>query len=155
MSAVQAAPAGAGGAGVGFATGGAQDAANLRSNIAQGFLPLPTDVTFEGIVKDYFFDTRAGNPACAGFFCPLYSAALSPDPLLGEGAEQVYLAGGWASGKPAAAARAHASQPAHGAYSKIGAACSMRRRGFSALPPAAASAAAGAAACCAAQADCS
>ncbi len=37
--------------------GGAQDVENFRQNIKQGYLPLPTDVTFEGIVKDYYFDT--------------------------------------------------------------------------------------------------
>jgi Ca-activated chloride channel family protein len=42
---------------VGLAAGGAQDAANFRENIAGGYLPQPTDVTFEGVVKDYFFDT--------------------------------------------------------------------------------------------------
>ena len=36
--------------------GGAQDVCNLRENIAAGHLPLPSDVTFEGIAKDYFFD---------------------------------------------------------------------------------------------------
>ena len=30
---------------------------NFRENIAAGYLPLPTDVTYEGIVKDYYFDT--------------------------------------------------------------------------------------------------
>lgn len=37
--------------------GGAQDIANFRENIEEGFLPLPTDVTFEGVVK-----VRGGLP---------------------------------------------------------------------------------------------
>ena len=41
----------------GARAGGAQDVENFRENIKAGYLPLPTDVTFEGIVKDYYFDT--------------------------------------------------------------------------------------------------
>lgn len=81
--------------------------ANFRANIAQRYLPLPTDVTFEGIVKEYFFNTAgsssAGGGACrpGELFCPLYSAALSPDPLLGaDTEEQVFLAGVDASTAP-------------------------------------------------------
>ncbi len=37
--------------------GGAQDVANFRENIAAGKLPLPSDVTFEGLCKEYYFDT--------------------------------------------------------------------------------------------------
>jgi hypothetical protein len=37
--------------------GGAQDVENFRENIKQGYLPLPTDITFEGVIKYYFFDT--------------------------------------------------------------------------------------------------
>ena len=39
--------------------GGAQDVENFRENIKAGYLPLPTDVSFEGIVKDYYCDTTA------------------------------------------------------------------------------------------------
>lgn len=28
-----------------------------RENIEAGYLPLPTDLTFGGLVKEYFFDT--------------------------------------------------------------------------------------------------
>jgi Ca-activated chloride channel family protein len=51
--------AAASGAGIGFKTGGAQDVANFRENIAAGKLPLPSDVTFEGLCKEYFFDTSS------------------------------------------------------------------------------------------------
>lgn len=37
--------------------GGAQDIANFRENIRRGYLPLPTDVSFTGVEKDYFFNT--------------------------------------------------------------------------------------------------
>lgn len=52
--------------------GGAQDAANFRENIAAGHLPLPSDVTYEGLIKDYYFDTSPTPPdgwvdaGCAG-----------------------------------------------------------------------------------------
>lgn len=89
--------------GIGFATGGAQDIANFRENVKEGYLPLPTDVTFGGIVKDYYFDTtsNASDP-CTELFCPMYSLALSPDPLLnasdGSSPPDVYLAVGLDSG---------------------------------------------------------
>ncbi len=38
-------------------TGGAQDIENFRKNIEAGYLPLPTDLKFEGLAKDYYFDT--------------------------------------------------------------------------------------------------
>lgn len=63
-AAVQRPAAGAGGSAataesgtLGFATGGAQDIENFRENIDSGYLPLPTDLTYEGLVKDYEFDT--------------------------------------------------------------------------------------------------
>lgn len=40
-------------------TGGAQDVANFRENVAAGKLPLPSDVTFEGLCKEYYFDTSS------------------------------------------------------------------------------------------------
>ncbi|GAB4813065.1 hypothetical protein N2152v2_000111 [Parachlorella kessleri] len=81
---------------IGFRTGGAQDVCNLRENIAAGHLPLPSDVTFEGIAKDYFFDMMpTAQPEDGGgdewqqvderpteLFFPTFSLALAPDPLL-------------------------------------------------------------------------
>ena len=32
---------------MGFSVGGAKDIANFRENIKQGYLPLPTDITYE------------------------------------------------------------------------------------------------------------
>lgn len=40
-------------------TGGAQDVANFRETVAAGKLPLPSDVTFEGLCKEYYFDTSS------------------------------------------------------------------------------------------------
>ncbi|KAI3434996.1 hypothetical protein D9Q98_003048 [Chlorella vulgaris] len=89
------------GCAIGFKTGGAQDAANFRANVEAGQLPLPSDVTYEGLIKDYYFDTSptstsewvdvAGGakaeeaeepPHAAELFTPSYSLALAPDPLL-------------------------------------------------------------------------
>ena len=44
---------------LGFATGGAQDVENFRTNLEAGYLPLPTDLTYEGLAKDYYFDTSS------------------------------------------------------------------------------------------------
>lgn len=30
---------------------------SCRKNIEAGYLPLPTDLKFEGLAKDYYFDT--------------------------------------------------------------------------------------------------
>lgn len=70
---------------LGFRTGGAQDVENFRQNINSSYLPLPTDITFEGIAKDYFFDTSSNTTQpCTELFCPLYSLGVSPDPLVGQ-----------------------------------------------------------------------
>ncbi|KAI8474497.1 MAG: hypothetical protein J3K34DRAFT_407955 [Monoraphidium minutum] len=90
--------------GIGFKTGGAQDVANFRENVKKGLLPIPTDVTYEGLVKDYFFDTSSpGAPQCKELFCPTYSLALSPDPLVAaakgkDAPNDVFLAVGLDSG---------------------------------------------------------
>lgn len=80
---------------VGLAAGGAKDANNFRENVEQGYLPLPTDVSYEGLFYDYYFDTGASRP-CTQLFCPAYSTARSPDPLSGE--SESYLTVGLDSG---------------------------------------------------------
>lgn len=80
---------------LGFSTGGAKDVNNFRENIKNNYLPLPTDITYEGLFYDYYFDT--GNMGkCQKLFCPSYSYAISQDPLSGE--EKYYLAVGMNSG---------------------------------------------------------
>ncbi|RCV64660.1 CASH domain-dontaining protein [Methanophagales archaeon] len=65
---------------IGFSTGGAKDVNNFRENIGNDYLPLPTDITYEGLFYDYYFDT--GEKAeCQELFCPSYSYALSKDPV--------------------------------------------------------------------------
>lgn len=58
---------------------------NFRENINNGYLPLPSDITFEGVVKDYYFNTTSpGNTSqpCTELFCPVYSVANSADPVV-------------------------------------------------------------------------
>lgn len=86
---------GGGGASTGFAVGGANDIQNFRANIANGYLPLVSDITHEGLYYDYYFD-RGQSQACETLFCPTYSQMLSTD-LLTEG-QEYYLSVGLSSG---------------------------------------------------------
>lgn len=93
--AMQAAPAAASSGSIGFSAGGAKDIGNFRENIEQDYLPLPSDVTYEGLFYDYFFDTGAAGE-CKKLFCPSYSYAVSKDPFSKE--PQYYLTVGLNSG---------------------------------------------------------
>jgi hypothetical protein len=42
---------------IGFSAGGAKDINNFRDNIKNDYLPLPTDITYEGLFYDYYFET--------------------------------------------------------------------------------------------------
>lgn len=68
---------------IGFTAGGAQDVGNFRENIENGFLPLPTDISYEGLFSEYFFDTGQ-QEECEELFCPSYTTAVSQDPFSGE-----------------------------------------------------------------------
>jgi len=65
---------------VGLSAGGAKDVSNFRENIEQGYLPLPTDLAYEGLFYDYHFETGE-QQECRKLFCPSYSYALSRDPF--------------------------------------------------------------------------
>lgn len=65
---------------IGLSVGGAKDVNNFRENLKNGFLPLPTDVTYEGLFYDYTFDTGIQEP-CQKLFCPSYASAVSKDPF--------------------------------------------------------------------------
>jgi Ca-activated chloride channel family protein len=80
---------------IGLAAGGAKDVENFRNNIEEGYLPLPTDVTYEGLFYDYYFETGQMD-TCDKLFCPSYSLAISKDPISGEA--QRYLSVGLNSG---------------------------------------------------------
>ena len=72
----------------GFSTGGAKDINNFRENIAAGYLPQPSDITYEGLFYDYRFNT--GKPAdtqqsdVKKLFLPTWSSAVSRNPRTGE-----------------------------------------------------------------------
>jgi Ca-activated chloride channel homolog len=80
---------------IGFSAGGAKDISNFRENILQDYLPLPSDVTYEGLFYDYYFDTGAAKE-CKKLFCPSYSYAVSKDPFSLQ--PQYYLSVGLNSG---------------------------------------------------------
>ena len=80
---------------IGFSAGGAKDVNSFRENIKQDYLPLPSDVTYEGLFYDYYFDTGAAKD-CRKLFCPSYSYAVSKDPFSSE--TQYYLSVGLNSG---------------------------------------------------------
>ncbi len=80
---------------IGLSAGGAKDINNFRENINNDYLPLPTDITYEGLFYDYYFDT--GQPEeCNELFCPSYTYAVTRDPLSGE--VEYYLSVGLNSG---------------------------------------------------------
>jgi len=56
------------------------DINNFRENIINGYLPLPTDMTYEGLFYNYYFDTGQSRP-CDKLFCPSYSCAVTRDPF--------------------------------------------------------------------------
>jgi Ca-activated chloride channel family protein len=80
---------------VGFSTGGAKNIVNFRENIDNGYLPLPTDVTCEGLFYDYYFDTGMNQP-CDELFCPSYLTAVTRDPISHQ--TEYYLSIGLNSG---------------------------------------------------------
>jgi Ca-activated chloride channel family protein len=89
--------AGISGAGgnLGLAAGGAKDANNFRENVANDHLPIASDITYEGVFYDYYFDTGNADE-CKALFCPSYSSMLSTDPL--SQAQEPYLSVGLNSG---------------------------------------------------------
>jgi Ca-activated chloride channel family protein len=95
MAVAMPSPAAAPGPSIGFSAGGAKDISNFRENILQDYLPLPSDVTYEGLFYDYYFDTGASQE-CKKLFCPSYSYAVSKDPISMQ--PQYYLSVGLNSG---------------------------------------------------------
>lgn len=87
--------AAAAGPSIGLSAGGAKDISSFRENINNSYLPLPSDLTYEGLFYDYYFETGAAQE-CNKLFCPSYSYALSGDPFSGE--RQYYLSLGLNSG---------------------------------------------------------
>ena len=80
---------------IGFSAGGAKDINNFRENIINGYLPLPTDISYEGLFYDYYFDTGL-TKSCDKLFCPSYTSAISKDPFSKK--EEYFLSVGLNSG---------------------------------------------------------
>ncbi len=76
------------GGNIGFSTGGAKDINNFRENIKNGYFPITTDITYNGLFYDYTFDTGAQKES-KELFSPSYSTAISKDPLSGK--NEVYM----------------------------------------------------------------
>ena len=76
---------------IGFSAGGSKDINNFRENIKNNYMPLSTDLTYEGLFYDYYFDTNK-KEECNKLFCPSYSYAISKDPFSKE--DQYYLSVG-------------------------------------------------------------
>lgn len=81
---------------LGFAAGGAKDINNFRENIKNNYLPLSSDITYEGLFYDYYFDTAEEENQCEKLFCPSYSYAISKDPFSKN--DEYYLSVGLNSG---------------------------------------------------------
>ena len=65
---------------IGFSVGGAKDVENFRENIKNGYFPISTDITYNGLFYDYTFNT--GKKAeSKDLFSPSYSTAISKDPI--------------------------------------------------------------------------
>ena len=76
---------------IGFSVGGAKDVDNFRENIKNGFMPIPTDLTYEGLFYDYYFDTGIEEKA-VNLFEPSYTSIEKKNPLSGE--KELYLSVG-------------------------------------------------------------
>ncbi|MCX6803256.1 MAG: VWA domain-containing protein [Candidatus Diapherotrites archaeon] len=80
---------------LGYSVGGAKDIANFRANIDANYLPQSSDLTYEGLFYDYYFDTGA-KTECTDLFCPSYSYSLTKDPFSKK--DDYYLSVGLNSG---------------------------------------------------------
>lgn len=83
------------GGNIGFSTGGAKDINNFRENINNSYLPISSDITYEGLFYDYYFDTGQ-TEECTELFCPSYTYSISKDPFSSN--EEYYLSVGLNSG---------------------------------------------------------
>lgn len=65
---------------VGLSVGGAKNIQNFRENIKNGYFPISTDITYNGIFYDYYFETGKSKNK-TDLFSPAYSTAISKDPV--------------------------------------------------------------------------
>lgn len=68
---------------VGFSVGGSKNIENFRENIKNGYFPVSTDITYNGLFYDYYFETGKQKESNQ-LFSPSYSMAVSKDPISSE-----------------------------------------------------------------------
>lgn len=66
---------------LGYTVGGASNANNFRENIKNNYLPLSTDITYNGLYSEYNFETGVSIQKSDEMFYPSYSCAVSTDPI--------------------------------------------------------------------------
>lgn len=77
---------------LGYEVGGASNIENFRKNIKNGYLPISTDITYNGIYSEYYFDTGSRNVNESDMFYPSYSCAVSTNPFSKE--QEYYMSVG-------------------------------------------------------------
>ena len=66
---------------LGYTVGGASNVDNFRENVKNNYLPITTDITYNGLYSEYYFDTGDQTKKSNEMFYPSYSCAVSTDPL--------------------------------------------------------------------------
>ena len=66
---------------IGYKVGGANNIDSFRQNIKNNYLPLSTDITYNGLYSEYYFDTGRNEKVTDKKFYPTYSFAMSTDPI--------------------------------------------------------------------------
>lgn len=66
---------------LGYTVGGASNVDSFRENIKNNYLPLTTDITYNGLYSEYYFDTGVTTKKSDEMFYPSYSCAVSTDPI--------------------------------------------------------------------------
>ena len=79
---------------IGLAVGGANDVDNFRQNIENGYLPIMSDITTEGLFYDYYFKPVVDD--CNELFCPVYDTLEITNPL--TNLQEHYISVGLTSG---------------------------------------------------------
>ena len=76
---------------IGYSVGGAKDINNFRDNIKKNYFPLQSDITYEGLFYDYYFDTDTNSikDNTDNLFYPSVSTAISKDPISSK--DEYYL----------------------------------------------------------------
>ena len=77
---------------LGYTVGGASNVDSFRQNIKNNYLPLSTDITYNGLYSEYYFDTGVTTKKSDEMFYPSYSMAVSTDPISKE--QEYYLSVG-------------------------------------------------------------